>query len=119
MAVLETLNFVAFKSLHSSNPIAVTRRKLIAKIDEQIQLATNTAFTPAQYKWVTDADSHQKHIEMPQRMKSWWAASEDAKVNLVVPYRSKPLEFAKGKNAIELENEAVVAEALSTIRAAV
>ena len=39
MTVLDTLNFVAFNPLQNNNPIAVRRRKLIAKIDEQIQLA--------------------------------------------------------------------------------
>ena len=39
MTVLDTFNFVAFNPLQNSNPIAVRRRKLIAKIDEQIQLA--------------------------------------------------------------------------------
>ena len=37
MTVLDTLNFVAFKPLANNNLIAVRRRKLIAKIDEQIQ----------------------------------------------------------------------------------
>jgi len=32
--VLVTLNFVAFNPLKNNNPIAVRRRKLIAKIDE-------------------------------------------------------------------------------------
>ena len=41
MTVLDTLNFVAFNPLQNNNPIAVRRRKLIAKINEQIQLATN------------------------------------------------------------------------------
>ena len=41
MTVLDTLNFVAFNPLQNSDPIAVRRRKLMAKIDEQIQLATN------------------------------------------------------------------------------
>ena len=34
MTVLHTLNFVAFNPLQNNNPIAVRRRKLIAKIDE-------------------------------------------------------------------------------------
>jgi hypothetical protein len=46
MTVLNTLNFVAFNPLANNNPIAVRRRKLMAKIDEQIQLATNKDFTP-------------------------------------------------------------------------
>ena len=41
MTVLDTLNFVAFNPLQNNSPIAVRRRKLIAKIDEQIQLAAN------------------------------------------------------------------------------
>ena len=34
MTVLYTLNFVAFKPLQNNNPIAVRRRKLMEKIDE-------------------------------------------------------------------------------------
>ena len=36
MTVLDTLNFVAFNPLQNNNLIVVRRRKLIAKIDEQI-----------------------------------------------------------------------------------
>ena len=47
MTVLDTLNFVAFNPLQNNNPIAVRLRKLIAKIDEQIQLAANKDYTPS------------------------------------------------------------------------
>ena len=40
--------------------------------------------------------------DVTKRVKRGWAAGVDGKINLVVRYRSKPLEFAKGKNAIEL-----------------
>jgi len=53
MTVLDTLNFVAFNPLQNNNPIAVRRRKLIAKIDEQIQLAANKDYTPTQHKAAT------------------------------------------------------------------
>lgn len=52
MTVLDTLNFVAFNPLQHNNAIAVRRCKLIAKIDEQIQLAANKDYTPMQHKWV-------------------------------------------------------------------
>ena len=42
ITVLDTLNFVAFKPLQNNNPIAVRRRKLIAKIDEQTQQQIKT-----------------------------------------------------------------------------
>ena len=52
---------------------------------------------------------------MAKRVKRWWTASVDGKINLVVRYGSKPLEFAKGKNAIELATEAEVADVLTKV----
>ena len=54
MTVLDTINFVAFNPLQNNNPIAVRRRKLIAKIDEQTQVAANKDYRPRQHKWVSD-----------------------------------------------------------------
>ena len=62
MTVLDTLNFVVFKPLASNNPIAVCRPKLIAKIDEQIQLASYKDYTPTQHKWVTNEDGSQRKV---------------------------------------------------------
>ena len=42
-------------------------------------------------------------------------ASVDGKINLVVRYGSKPLEFTKGKNAIELGSEAEVTDVLAKV----
>jgi len=118
MTALDTLNFVAFNPLQNNNPIAVRRRKLIAKIDEQIQLAANKDYTPTQQKWVTDEHGNQRKVEVAKRVKRWWTASVDGKINIVVRYGSKPLEFAKGKNAIELASEAEIADALAKVREA-
>ena len=40
MTVLDALNFVTLNPLKINNPIAVPGRKLIAKVDEKIQLVT-------------------------------------------------------------------------------
>jgi hypothetical protein len=101
----------------NNNPIVV-RRKLIAKIDEQIQFAANKGYTPTQHKWVTDEHGNQRKVEVAKRVKRWWTASVDGKINLVVRYGSKPLEFAKGKNAIELATESEVADVLAKLREA-
>ena len=118
MTVLDTLNFVAFNPLQNNNPIAVRRRKLIAKIDEQIQLTAHKDYTPMQHKWITDEHGKQRKVEIPKRVRRWWTASVDGKINLVVRYGSKPLEFTKGKNAIELGSEAEVADVLAKVREA-
>ena len=119
MNILNTLNLVTFNPLRNNNPIAVRRRKLMAKIDEQIQLATNKDYTPTQHKWVTDDEGKQTKVEVAKRVKRWWTASVDGKINLIVRYGSEPLEFSKGKNAIELASEAEVADTLRKVREAV
>ena len=118
MTVLDTLNFVTFNPLQNNNPIAVRRRKLIAKIDEQIQLAANKDYTPTQHKRVSDEHGNQRKAKVAKRVKRWWTTSVGGKINLVVRYGSKPLEFAKGKNAIELASEAEVADVLRKVREA-
>ena len=118
MTVLNTLKFVAFNPLTNNNPIAARRRKLVAKIDEQLKLVTDAEYTPMKTKWVTDSEGNQNKVEVAKRVKRWWSASVDGKINLVVRYGSKPLEFAKGKNAIELASEAEVADTLRKVREA-
>ena len=59
MTVLDTFNFFAFYSLANNNPIAVRRRKLMTKIDEQIQLVTNKCYTSTQHKLITDDEGKQ------------------------------------------------------------
>jgi hypothetical protein len=53
MNLLNTLHFVTFKPLQNNNPIAVRRRKLMAKIDKKTQLGTNNDYTPTQHKWLS------------------------------------------------------------------
>lgn len=68
MSVLDTLNFFVFNPLQNIDPIAVRRRKLIAKIDEPIQLAANKDLTLTQHKWVTDEDGNQRKVEVSKRV---------------------------------------------------
>ena len=67
---------------------------------------------------MTDEDGNQRKVEVAKRVKRWWTASVDGKINLVVRYGSKPLEFAKGKNAIELASEAEVVDVLVKVHEA-
>ena len=45
MTVLDPLILVAFNPFQNNNPIAVRRRKLITKIDKQIQLIVNIDYS--------------------------------------------------------------------------
>ena len=83
-----------------------------------MQRLINKDYTATQHKWVTDEHGNQRKVEVPKRVKRWWTSSVGGKINLVVRYGSKPLEFAKGKNAIELGSEAEVASVLAKVREA-
>ena len=48
----KTLNFLAFKPLANNSPSAVVRRKLIAKIDEQILLGSNKDYATSTHRGV-------------------------------------------------------------------
>lgn len=60
-------------------------------------------------------EGKQTKVEVARGVKRWWTNSVDGKINLFVRYGRKPLEFAKGKNAIELASEAEVADTLRKV----
>jgi hypothetical protein len=119
MSVLETLKFVTFRPLRTNDAVAIRRRKLIAKIDEQIQFSSGKIDAVKGFKTVTDAQGSKKKVEVSKRVKPWWGASVDGKVHLTVRYGSKPLEFGNGLNAIELSSEEEVPDVLRRVREAV
>ena len=69
--------------LTNNNPIAVGRRKLIAKWHEQIQLSSNIKFISTKQKWIAYDDGKQTKVEIPKLVKRWWMGSVDGKANLL------------------------------------
>jgi hypothetical protein len=118
MTVLNSLKLVSFSPVNNTVE-ATRRRKLVEKIDEQLAFAANADYQPTKIKRVKDADGNVEKVEVAKRVKRWWSATADGKVNLTVRYGSKPIEFAKGKNAIELANEEQVAATLLKVKEAV
>ena len=84
----------------------------LIKTNPRRQLATDEATKLAKLKGIVEK------LKRGERVKRWWTASVDGKINLVVRYGSKPLEFAKGKNAIELVGDAEVADTLRKVQEA-
>jgi hypothetical protein len=119
MTLLNNLKFVTLAPRTNSNPIALRRRKLAAKIDEQLALAADADYTPTKFKWVTDEDGKETKVEVPKRIKQWWNENNDGTVQLTIRYGSKPIEFEKGKCAISVATLADVAPTLEAVKAAV
>ena len=124
MTVLSKLKLVSSKKERNISPIVARRNKLAAKIEEQLLFATaqrqGQIYAPKRLKNVTDkVTGERKTIEATKRIKEWYWTNSSGKIHLSVRYGSKTLEFAKGKNAIELSTEDELLATLATLKEAV
>ena len=60
-----------------------------------------------------------KTVEATKRIKEWYWTNSTGKIHLSIRYGSKILEFAKGKNAIELSTGDELLATLATLKEAV
>ena len=116
MTVLTKLNLVAYERESARDPKIQRRKKLIAKIEEQIQLATDPSFQPMKTKWIKDEYGSDQKVTVPKRVKRWWNENLDGTVVLTIRYGSKPLELAKRKAGIAVENDEAVVPALEQVK---
>ena len=102
-------NWSSFKFLESITAQSVSKifrkreplRKLVA---EQIYMTNNPSFVPTKSKWTTGVDGNVRQVMVPKKIKKWWVLLPDGKLQLAIFWKSKKLEFGKGKNAIEVDS---------------
>ena len=119
MSFLNQVELSVYKPNTQKSPIARRREKLAFKLEEQLKLAIDSTYQPTKIVWNTDSDGNQHKLEQPKRIKRWWIEHTDGSVQLTVRYGSKPLEFAKGKNAIALKRREDVEPTLRKLKLAV
>ena len=119
MALLNSLKLTLYKPTNRNNFFLKRRRKLIAKIDEQILLATDSNYKPTKIKWVQNEDGTERKLEIPKRVRRWWAEQLGGTVLLTIRYGNKVIEFEQGKNAIELSSKKEIMPTLQNIKKAV
>lgn len=105
-SVLSSLKLISAKRQTSIDPVLFRRQQLSKMLQEQILLATafmnNTTYQATRKKRVRDENGFVQVIEAPKRVKAWWFTTSDNKVAVTVRYGNRQIEFAKGKNAIEV-----------------
>ena len=106
MQLLKSLKLVHYEHSTHRNPRLHRRHKLLTKLDEQLQLARNISYQPTKTQFVADAEGNMQQVQRAKRVRRWWATKADGTVQLTIRYGSKPLELAKGKNAVEIASEA-------------
>ena len=117
--MLKLLKLVPNKKSNSNNSFLKRRRKLIAKIDEQILLATDSNYKPTKIKWVHNEDGTERKLEIQKRTRRWWTEHLGGTILLTIRYGNKVIEFEQGKNAIELSSKAELEPTLQSIKKAV
>ena len=119
MALLNSLKLTPYEPTNQSNSFLKRRRKLIAKIDEQTLLATDSNYKPTKIKWVHNKDGSERKLEIPKRVRRWWTENLCGTVLLTIRYGNKLIEFEKGKNTMELSSKAELEPTLQSIKKAV
>jgi hypothetical protein len=119
MALLNSLKFTPYSQTSRNNSFLKRRRKLIAKIDEQILLATDSNYQSTKIKWVRNEDGTDRKLEIPKRVRRWWTEQLGGTILLTIRYGNKVIELEKGKNAIELSSKAELEPTLQSIKKAV
>ena len=124
MSMLSSLKLVSAIRSVGSTPVQQRRNKLSAKLYEQIQLAAAQAvgrmYAPTKLKTLVNAETgERKTVEATKRIKQWWWTTANGKIAISVRYGAKPIELARGKNAVEVDNTEAVLLTLQVIKQAV
>ncbi len=124
MSALNSLKFVSAKRPNQIPEIQVRRNKMSNRLWSQIQLAAalqkGENYTEKRFRTVRDKHTGEtRSVELNKRVRQMWFVGENGKVCLQVKYGSRVLEFAKGKNAIEVSSADELITALTTLKGAV
>jgi hypothetical protein len=123
MSVLAKLKLVSVTAERKS-PIVLRRNKLTGKIDHQIAYAkaaiAGDKYAAKRVKFVQDSETgERKQVELSTRVKPWWFVGPNSKLVLALRYGAKPIEIAKGKNAVEVTDMDDLVATLEVIKGAV
>ena len=110
MSIVTNLKLITNTKNHAVSPILQRRSKLVAKLQEQLDLCqaqrSGETYAPKRLKTVVNKQTGERvTIETIKRVKEWFWTAENGKINLAIKYGAKTLPLnKKGANAIELTN---------------
>jgi hypothetical protein len=124
-SILNGLKLVNAKRQTIADPIQFRRQKLSEKIGHQIALAialkNGETYAVKRHQNVRDEDSGlSTTVEVSRKVRQWWFVNNDSKkVAVQLRYGSRVIDFAKGKNAIEVSDGDELIQVLTKLRDAV
>jgi hypothetical protein len=100
MTQLKSLTFAALPKLTAADPVIWRRNKLIARLQQQVQLAQDPNFTLTRQKWIADESGVKQLRELRKKVRAWWRIDPTGAVVFTVRYGARVIEFSPGNAAI-------------------
>ena len=106
MSILKTLKLSAVTPVRASTSEFAFRDKLLAYLTEQKAFAeaeiSGTAFQASKRVTRTNEAGEKVRVDAPRKVRKGWFTDAQGAVFFQLRYGAKPLEFAKGMNAVEV-----------------
>ena len=122
MGFLESLNITQLKRSAALSPAQHRRKKLVAKLEEQLALVRAQAegkryvvVTPA---WTRDEDGNKHPVQKERLVRAWWW-NDGGALTMVVRYGARQIELSKGKKAISVPDIGALPGTIGTLIQAV
>ena len=123
MSILKTLKLTAATRNVTLTPEQVLRGKLVSYLNEQKAFVeaeiSGTAFSATKRITRTNEAGEKVRVDAPRHVRKGWFLDAAGKLFFQIRYGSKPLELAKGMNAVEVENLAGLPAVITSILEAV
>lgn len=123
MSILKTLKLTAATRNRTLTPEQMLRGKLVSYLNEQKALAEaevgGMAFSATKRVTRTNEAGEKVRVDAPRHVRKGWFTDAAGKMFFQIRYGSKPLELAKGMNAVEVESLAGLPTVIASIIQAV
>ena len=119
MSILKSLKLSAAAPVNPGSSETGFRAKLLRYLAEQKAFAeaeiAGTAFTATRRVTRTDEAGNKVRVDAPRAVRKGWFTDANGNMFFQLRYGNKPLELAKGMNAVKVENLDEVPEIITSI----
>lgn len=124
MSILKNLTLTTAQPIRANaDPVERARQKVISALAEQKAMAeakiAGQHYAPTHMVWRKNEAGERVQVETPKRLRAGWFTDGSGQTFFALRYAGKPIEFAKGKNAITVGELSALPAILDTLTEAV